>query len=249
MSQADSLTRYRPFVDALQGALDSGDEAAFRRSFEQLREGMKADFMPELKRITASAQDALRRFREETRLDALAANEVPDARKRLAHVVKLTEEAAHRTLDLVERSGPIVDLAARDAADLLEAWAAYPHREGVGDSLWPERAHAFLERALKDTDEVRGNLSEMLLAQGYQDLTGQITRGVIALVGELESVLGDLVRLSNGDESMRPIRALPSPERDLSRGVGPSVPGVQEGGSVSDQDDIDALLTKFAGGA
>jgi chemotaxis protein CheZ len=247
MSQADSLTRYRPFVDALQGALDAGDEAEFRHCFEQLREGMNAEFMPELRRITASAQEALRRFREETRLDSLAANEVPDARKRLAHVVKLTEEAAHRTLDLVERSGPIVDQAARDAADLLEAWSAYPHRERVGDSLWPERAHAFLERALKDTDEVRGNLSEMLLAQGYQDLTGQITRGVIALVGELETMLSQLVRLSNGDETMRTLRALPAPDRDLSRGVGPTVPGVQDAGSVGDQDDIDALLAKFGG--
>src|SRR3954469_5883090 len=126
MSPADSLTRYRPLVDALQGALDAGDDAAFRVCFEQLREGMNAEFMPELKRITASAQEALRRFREETRLDSLAANEVPDARKRLAHVVKLTDEAAHRTLDLVERSGPIITQATREAAELLEAWSAYP---------------------------------------------------------------------------------------------------------------------------
>jgi chemotaxis protein CheZ len=203
--------------------------------------------MPELKRITDSARQALQRFVEETRLNDLAANEVPDARKRLAHVVTLTDEAAHRTLDLVERSGPIVDQSARDAADLLEAWSAYPHRERVGESLWPERAHAFLERALKDTDQVRGNLSEMLLAQGYQDLTGQIIRGVISLVGELETMLGQLVRLSNGDETMRSLRALPSASADLARGVGPAVPGVQEGTSVADQDDIDALLTKFGG--
>ena len=41
---------------------------------------------------------------------------------------------------------------------------------------------------------MRGNLSEMLMAQGYQDITGQIIRGVIALVGELEAVLGQLGR-------------------------------------------------------
>lgn len=247
MSKTDTLNRYRPFVAALQGALDAGDDAAFHRAFERLREGMNAEFMPELRRITASAQEALQRFVEETRLDDLAANEVPDARKRLAHVVKLTDEAAHRTLDLVERSGPIVTQASRDAADLLEAWSAYPHRERVGDSLWPERAQSYLERALKDMDEVRGNLSEMLMAQGYQDLTGQIIRGVISLVGELETMLGQLVRLSNGDETMRSLRALPATAADLARGVGPAVPGVQEGSSVAAQDDIDALLTKFGG--
>jgi chemotaxis protein CheZ len=248
MSAQDSMNvLYRPHVDALLGALDAGDDAAFRRAFEQLREGLSAEFMPELRRITASAQSALRKFRNETRLDALAAHEVPDARKRLEHVVKLTDEAAHRTLDLVEQSGPIVDQAARDAAELLEAWTIYGHRERAGASLWPERALAFLERAVKDTDQVRGNLSQMLLAQGYQDLTGQIIRGVISLVGELEEVLGELVRLSSGDETMRALRILPSPELDLQRGVGPTVPGVQDAGSLSDQDDIDALLTKFAG--
>ena len=243
----ESLTRHRPHVDALRNALDAGDDAAFRQAFEHLREGMNADFMPELRRITASAQEALQRFVEETRLDDLAANEVPDARKRLTHVVQLTDEAAHRTLDLVEQSGPIVSQAARDAAELLEAWGAYPHRERVGDSLWPERAHSFLERAVKDTELVRNNLNEMLMAQGYQDLTGQIIRGVISLVGELESMLGQLVRLSNGDETMRSLRVLPAATQDLSRGVGPTVPGVKGAPAVSDQDDIDALLKSFGG--
>lgn len=248
MSKTDSLKRYRPFVDALQGALDAGDDAAFNQAFEQLREGMNAEFMPELRRITESAREALQRFVEDTRLDDLAANEVPDARKRLAHVVKMTDEAAHRTLDLVERSGPIVSQASRDAAELLEAWGAYPHRDRVGGSLWPERAQSYLERALKDMDQVRGNLNEMLMAQGYQDLTGQIIRGVISLVGELETMLGQLVRLSNGDETMRSLRVLPSTVADLSRGVGPTVPGVQgAAASVSDQDDIDALLKNFGG--
>jgi chemotaxis protein CheZ len=140
-----------------------------------------------------------------------------------------------------------VTQAARDAADLLEAWNAYPHRERVGDSLWPERAHSYLERAVKETEQVRNNLNEVLMAQGFQDLTGQIIRGVISLVGELETMLGQLVRLSNGDETVRSLRALPVATADLSRGVGPTVPGVRGAAAVSDQDDIDALLKSFGG--
>jgi chemotaxis protein CheZ len=243
----DPLNRHRPSVEALRSALDAGDGAAFHAAFEQLREGMNAEFMPELRRITESARNALQRFVEDTRLDDLAANEVPDARKRLSHVVELTDEAAHRTLDLVEQSAPLVAQAAREAKELLEAWDAYPHRERVGDSLWPERAHSYLERAVKETEQVRNNLNEVLMAQGYQDLTGQIIRGVISLVGDLETMLGQLVRLSNGDETMRELRALPSTTQDLSRGVGPSVPGVKGAPAVSGQDDIDALLKSFGG--
>lgn len=242
MSPADLLTPYRAHVDALSRAIDAGDDVAFRRAFEQLREGMNAEFLPELKRITETAQSALRRFREETRLDALAADEVPDARKRLQHVVKLTEEAANRTLDLVDRSGPILGQAAREAAELLEAW-------GARDSRWVVRAHAFIERTVKDTNQVRGHLSEMLMAQGFQDITGQIIRGVVSLVGELEAVLGQLVVIASGDGTTRAVRALSdAPRDDLMSGVGPTVPGVRDANAVNDQEDIDALLSRFASG-
>ena len=90
----------------------------------------------------------------------------------------------------------------------------------------PERVHDFLERARSDADRVRRFLSQMLLAQGYQDLTGQIIRGVIALVGELETVLGQLVALANGDDTRRmPALTCRSRSRNVQRGVGPQVPG------------------------
>ncbi len=172
---------------------------------------------------------------------------MPDARKRLSHVVKLTDEAAHRTLDLVEQSGPPIDHWVQGAAQLLEEWQMHGTREAAAASLWPERAHEFLERALPDADRVRRNLSGMLLAQGYQDLTGQIIRGVIGLVGELEAVLGQLVALANGEDTRR-MPALKLPLADHSRGAGPQVPGVGDTVAVSDQDDIDALLASVAAG-
>lgn len=247
MSQADSLHgRYRSFVADLVGALDANDDSAFRGAFERLREQMNVEMNPELKRLTASAQSALRRFREQARIDALAAHEVPDARKRLAHVVKITDQAAHETLDLVEKTGPLIDLWSNGAARLLEEWQVYGSRDAAVASLWPERAHEFLERARPDAERVRAHLSAMLLAQGYQDLTGQIIRGVIALVGELEAVLGQLVMLANGEDTRR-MPVLKLPVADATRGVGPQVPGVGEAEAVNGQDDIDALLASVAG--
>src|SRR4051794_7405067 len=116
MSQADSLhARYHSYVAELTGALDTDDEAAFRAAFEGLRNVLNVDLNPELRRLTASAQGALRRFRDNTRVSASAAHEVPGARKRLEHVVKLTDDAAHGTLALVERCLPLVQAGARDA--------------------------------------------------------------------------------------------------------------------------------------
>jgi chemotaxis protein CheZ len=238
---------YRPLVADLQAALEAGDDAAFAAAFERLREARSAELMPELRRLTATAQSALQRFREEARIDALAGHDVPDARKRLAHVVKLTDEAAHRTLDLVERSGPVLEQTAREATELLESWKVHGSRTLAAASLWPERTLGFLERSLEDADRVRALLSEVLLAQGYQDITGQIIRSVIGLVGEIEAVLGQLVLLSNGEDT-RPL-SLRSENRSASQGLGPQVPDVASGGvAVGSQDDIDALLASVAGG-
>jgi chemotaxis protein CheZ len=244
--------KYGALVESLKAAVDANDDGAFHAGFERLREILGAEFMPELKRLTASAESALARFRARARIDALADQEVPDARKRLAHVVRLTDEAAHRTLDLVERSGPLVEAQAREASELLESWTAYGSRQCAGNSLWPERTLGFLERSLADADRVRSLLSEMLMAQGYQDITGQIIRSVISLVGEIEAVLGQLVALSNGEDTRRmpALKLQESDQRAWEQGLGPRVPGVSpDGATVGGQDDIDALLASVAGGS
>lgn len=239
--------RFRAQVAALQFALDGGDAAGFRSAFETLCTEMDAGLLPELKRITATAQSALARFSAEARLDVLAGHEVPDARKRLTHVVKLTDEAAHRTLDLVERCGPLVDEAARGSAQLLEAWDSFGGRVAATAALWPERAATFLDRTRTDTEVLRAHLSELLMAQGYQDITGQIIRGVISLVDELENVLGKLVQIAEGNEVTSLVRALPA-QSGWERGLGPQVGGIASGDAVSGQDDIDALLSQMAAG-
>ncbi len=250
MAQHESLTaRYGTLVAGLQDALAVGDEAAFRDAFERLRGEVNVELNPELKRITASVQDALRRFREEARLEVLADQEVPDARRRLAHVVKMTEEAAHRTLDLVEQSSPLVNRLSTEAAQLLEEWGLHGSRQLAVSTFWPERAYESLERSVRDAALLRRYLSQMLLAQGYQDLSGQIINAVINLAVKLETVLGELLLLAHGDETRR-LLALKLPEAVATQaGMGPQVPGTAGHAPVGNQDDIDALIASVAGGS
>jgi len=239
--------RFRAQVAALQCALDGGDATAFRHAFDSLCGEMDGGLLPELKRITATAQSALARFSAEARLDSLAGLEVPDARKRLTHVVKLTDEAAHRTMDLVDSCGPLVDEAAHGSALLLEAWDSYGDRDLAIASLWPERAAMFLERTRSDSEALRANLSNLLMAQGYQDITGQIIRSVISLVDDLEQVLGKLVKIAEGTEVTSMVRTIPA-QLSWERGLGPQVAGLESHDAVSGQDDIDALLSQMAAG-
>jgi chemotaxis protein CheZ len=226
-------------IAALSDALAAGDEAVFYAELDALLQRRERMLFLDLRKLTGDLQAALQRFRVDSRLVDLAEKDVPDARLRLDHVLKLTDEAAHRTLDLVEQSGPLAERTARSAQGLVEVWRQFRDRRiAVEDFHRMVRdMDAFLQATSADMNKVRGNLSEVLLAQGYQDLTGQIIRGVMKLVSELEIALADLVRLSKSGTRSRPV------SEETRRGFGPPIPGINSGPSVSGQQDVDALLS------
>jgi chemotaxis protein CheZ len=96
---------------------------------------------------------------------------------------------------------------------------------------------AFLPSARADSELIRRNLSDVLLAQGYQDLTGQIIRSVMKLVAELETALANLARLS-GDVVEHTTLG-----EESGAGHGPVIPGVTKGEVASGQTDVDSLLS------
>lgn len=153
---------------------------------------------------------ALARFQREASVAGCPANEMPDARQRLAHVVRLTDDAAHRTLDLVERSGPLAERIGEGARSIAAA--------GAGNARCDAATIAYLGATAADADTLRRNLSEVLLAQCYQDITGQIIRGVINLVTEIECALAG-----------------------LAQGLAPAC--ADDGRAVNGQQDVDALLS------
>jgi chemotaxis protein CheZ len=223
---------YAPWVRAMAHALEGGDDAGFRTALAGFDVARNAEVTQHVRRVAVELQTALDRFRVDSKLIDLAQHQVPDARHRLAHVLRLTDDAAHRTMDLVEQCCPLADQLAEEAERLIGLQEA----DGSGEPLKP-RITAFLKQAGTSMAGVRSNLAEVLLAQGYQDLSGQIIRGVMTLVDELEVALGELVRIADPDDDTRRSAA------STSRGHGPVVPGIDHGAAVGGQQDVDALLS------
>jgi chemotaxis protein CheZ len=227
-------------ITALSDALAADNEGAFYAELDALLQRRERMLFLDLRKLTGDLQSALTRFRMDSRLVDLAEKDVPDAKLRLDHVLRLTDEAAHRTLDLVEQSGPLAERTARAANDLKEPWKLFRDRKIAIEDFhrMVRNVDAFLEAASGDMDKVRENLSQVLLAQGYQDLSGQIIRGVTKLVTELEIALVDLVRLSQaGARTARQV------SEETRRGFGPPIPGIKTAPAVSGQQDVDALLS------
>ena len=240
---------YSACVEALVEALRNEDESAFFTAVDHIVHMREPGMFTEIRKLTGDLQKALERFSVESRLQDIAENEIPDARARLTHVINMTDEAAHRTLDLVEQSGPVAERIGHEAANIMESLEACRSRstgaKGLEDTLKSMDAvmqvlksvEHFLPAARADSELLRKNLADVLLAQGYQDLTGQIIRSVMKLVEELESALGNLARLSGDMVEHATIG------ESAGAGQGPVVPGVTKGDVATGQTDVDALLS------
>jgi|SRR6185312_11041820 len=228
MSEPLDIDAYAPAVTALCAALAAHDQQAFRTAlsaFDSVRDGA---VLTGVRKVTVELQSALQRFEVDSRLIGLAQQQVPDARRRLAHVMKLTSEAAHQTMDLAEQCTPVAESIASDAAKMIES----PASRAAADP----QVVSFLQRVVEGMGLLRSRLTEVRLAQGFQDLTGQIVASVLGLVDELERALGELARIADAAGGAA------AKEQTISRGLGPAVPGVGKGDAVAGQQDVDALL-------
>lgn len=231
-------------------ALEAEDDTGARALVQDLSRPYERELFDELGRLTRDLHEALQSFREDSRLVELTRAEIPDARERLSHVVTMTEQAAHDTINAIESSLPIAESFNQQAATLTAKWTRFRNRQLSVEEFreFARELDAFFAQAGEDTEELRRLLSEVLMAQSYQDLTGQVIRRVIRLVTDLEENLVGLIRLSSG--RMESIEASPTPaEQDDAdrRGHGPNVPSTQDSGPdvVQGQDEVDDLLSSL----
>jgi len=238
-SGADLEAEWGQYFAALSSAFAAGNRDAFLETLDRLVETRAQTLYRNLRDLSGSLRSALDQFQFNSRLATLAGKDVPDAKLRLDHALKLTEDGAHRTLDLVERACPLSDKIAKEAAALVVTLRSM--RDVMTQTTaFPEvlaRFDDFLVLAQRDSEIVRGNLTDVLMAQSYQDLSGQIIRGVITLVGEVERTLAQLTSFTGDPTSVTGSPVSPSP----TQGFGPAVPGLTTG-AVSEQNDVDALL-------
>jgi len=225
----------------MMNAMEAGNEEAFTAELNALMRERDDGVWSQLRKLTQDLSGALERFQLDSRLVDLAEKEVPDAKQRLDHVLKMTDEAAHKTMDLVEQSGPLAAQIAKEAEALNAQWKQFRARQISSQDFQAMlvKMDGFLVAAQRNSEEVNRNLTEVLMTQGYQDLSGQIIRGVIKLVGEVECALGELVHLATGEAD----KSKSNDQYRESRGYGPQVPGVDHGVVVNGQQDIDALLS------
>jgi chemotaxis protein CheZ len=197
----------------------------------------------EVGKMTRQLHNALESFRRDSRIESLAEQEIPDARQRLSYVIEMTQKSADRTLNAVEETMPIAEKITKQAGKLNQAWKRFRNRE-LSVEQFRELSgliETFLTEIEHDSAVMKDSLNDVLMAQDFQDLTGQIIKRVITLVEEVEGNLVELIRLT-GD---RFVKAVENQETDIVA-EGPHVPGSNDSKDVvTNQDEVDDLLSSL----
>lgn len=237
----DSMGRLQLAKDLVQH-LEVGDDSGADAVIERMTRERESSLFMEIGRLTRELHDSLMSVKLDNRITGLAEHDIPDAKQRLHYVIQKTEDAAHRTLNAVETLMPITDRIGQKAARITGDWSRFTRREmDVGEfkSLCGEVGR-FLEEVRTDSSQIQANLSDVLMAQDFQDLTGQVIRRIIDLVTEVENNLVRLIRCSGGKAGDQ------EPQHDPVRAEGPRVEGTKSNGQhVNGQDDVDALLSSL----
>ncbi|MDH5786129.1 MAG: protein phosphatase CheZ [Chromatiales bacterium] len=233
-------------VRELSQHVESGNAAEADRVLDQIAKLRESSLFQELGKLTREFHDALNAFRLDARLASYAEKDFPDARERLRHVVEMTARSADRSLTAAEESMPICDAIENEADELKGEWQRFVSREMSAAEFraLSSRLQEFLDNTGGSAAQLRTNINEVMMAQDFQDLTGQIIERVITLVDDMEGSLVELIRISG--QNLVPDDGK-SAEVDLLTGTGPVVPGVDDksGNVVSGQDEVDDLLSSL----
>ncbi|GAB1265971.1 protein phosphatase CheZ [Aurantivibrio infirmus] len=136
-------------------------------------------------------------------------SEIKDASDRLSYVMDMTEKAANRTMDMVEESAPIAATLGEEAEVLLSEWSRIRRRE-MNKKDFVElfgRVDGFLQDLCAGSKQLNTNMQNIVMEQGFQDLSGQVLKRVIALVKELEDNLVNLVTMASHVELVAGLHA------------------------------------------
>ena len=227
--------------------LEEGDTDSANALLDAVTMKESVELFAEVGKLTRQLHDSLNNFQLDERIAGLANEDILDAQTRLTYVIEETEKAANTTMDAVEQSMSIVETMKGQLDSLMPEWKKLMNREIELDEFKSMclDLDKHLESSVADADKMMGLLTEVLMAQGYQDLTGQVIRRVIELVKEVEDSLVHMLTVFGGAEVAKATKTSQPKVEKAIVAEGPIIDAESRDDVVSGQDDVDDLLSSL----
>ena len=137
---------------------------------------------------------------------------LPDAKDRLTYIANLTEQAACKVLNATDITNPLQEELENGAKLLADKWdAVYANRLSTQEfKLLADETRAYLKNAVPQrTGATREQLMEIMMAQDFQDLTGQVIKKIVGLAQDLESgLMNVLIETMPGEKKTESVKSL-----------------------------------------
>jgi len=161
---------------------------------------------------------------------ASANSQISEAKDRLEHIAALTEQSAVKVLNTLEDAMPAQEAIIRQGREMEERWAQlFAGKIGVEEfKALAADARAFAAAVSAEGEREKARLLEIMMAQDFQDLTGQIIKKVVGVTKTIEQDLAQLL-LDNAPAALK--------EKHVELMSGPSAVGV-----ALVQGDVDDML-------
>ncbi len=162
--------------------------------------------------------------------------ELPDAQSRLSYIARLTGEAAEKVLGRVEQAKAQHDYIASETRRMVTSLVADPVAAVARGEIYN-----FLTDVERVTQEADGHLTEIMMAQDFHDLTGQVIARVVNLASTIEQQLVQLL-LQTAPAGSAPAPTTPVRNEALQGPVGDAESRTDV---VTDQSQVDDLLASL----
>jgi len=238
------LEKAQQLVSSLESAETSDDQ--LESLVEEINNLRDNSLFKELGKMTREIHDSIMKFRMDSRVSDLAEVDIPDAKERLEYVIEMTEKAANTAMSVIEEGSPVAEKLGGQAGELKAQWTKFRQRELSPEELrvMGHDVETFFDESEQMMSKLLAGFTEILMAQDFQDLTGQIIKQVINLVNEIETNLVELVKIQG--EAMASSEPVKEETKQETKLEGPQVPGKEKSDDVmKGQDDVDDLLASL----
>jgi len=147
--------------------------------------------------LARQLHDSLRQLGYDKMLEDTA-RQIPDARQRLTYIAQMTEQAASRVLNATDIAKPLQDdLLARSQA-MAGRWdRMFANQLSVDEfKALAADTRAFFQESPAKLKATNDQLTEIMMAQDFQDLTGQVIKKIVAMAQKMEQEMLQLLLAS-----------------------------------------------------
>ena len=260
-------------AEQLLAELAKGDIGSALFVINELQQAKHQAFYNEIGQLTRGLHESINSFSDEVdadgSIDSATLSGMSDASDRLNYVIEITEKTSHQTMDRVDASLELIDKLDNQSVRFKDLLSLVGQLEGEFDALSGvyDRTCQVKQESEDTIQDLKGQLTEILLAQSSQDISGQLIRRVISLLTDVQNGLLKLIEMAARVESLS-VAELGGPKFDKQsaktdlakakstsvevdqvakppRAEGPQINAEDNPNVVSGQDDVDELLSSL----